>query len=468
MARFSPVEAETLSGGYWYPQRPVGVNLEDFRIDSRQLSPGSTFVALVGTRSDGHQFVEAAAQAGAAVALVARPLADCALPQLVVADPLQTLQTLAAAARRAFHGPVIGITGSYGKTTIKEWIGQLLGDDWLRTEGNLNNHIGLPLTLLRLDNARHRGAVIETGINGFGEMERLAGWLRPDLAVITGIGPVHLEGLGSVENIAAEKARLCHAVPVGGKVFLPASCLGYRALRELAATHDLQVSIDEADSSACSMALPSNVTCHNYKWTKGAPPSVTGELRLGTPAAAEPLIFPETSRGMVSNAVLALLVASACGAGCAELASRLGQLRPPRHRGEILERNGCSYFSDCYNANPDAMVDSVERFNAHFTDQPKIYILGGMSELGVESARLHYETGRRLRLPAGAKVFALGPEAGALLEGLRAGGFSGNACVAADLPAVAAAVEGFRGAIFLKGSRRYALENLIPGEAVPC
>jgi UDP-N-acetylmuramoyl-tripeptide--D-alanyl-D-alanine ligase len=213
MPTFAPQILAAWTGGRWtrLPEAP----LTGFSADSRQLRPGQAFVALKTGRRDGHGFLAEAGRAGAVAALVAAAQADAALPQLVVPDPLTALQAIAREHRRSFAGPVIGISGSAGKTSTKDLLARLLGGERggvLATEGNLNNHLGVPLTLLRLDPRAHAFAVIEAGISAPGEMAALAAMIEPDAAVITLVAPAHLEALGGIEGVAREKALLPAAV----------------------------------------------------------------------------------------------------------------------------------------------------------------------------------------------------------------------------------------------------------------
>ncbi|MGH8175218.1 MAG: UDP-N-acetylmuramoyl-tripeptide--D-alanyl-D-alanine ligase [Steroidobacter sp.] len=184
--------------------------------DTRTLQPGALFVALGGPNFDGHEFVAAALDRGAVAALVDRPL-SAELPQVVVADPLAALSAFAREWRRQFRIPVVGVTGSNGKTTTKELIGSILSrvGPTLVTRGNLNNHIGVPLTLLDL-NATHRYAVIEMGANHQGEIAHLANIAEPTVGIVTNAGAAHLEGFGSLEGVAAGKGEMLRALPIEG------------------------------------------------------------------------------------------------------------------------------------------------------------------------------------------------------------------------------------------------------------
>src|ERR1022692_1161337 len=224
MPAFDADSLAAWTGGRWSGRpasEPTG-----FSVDSRRLSPGQAFVALRTGRRDGHDFLGAALEAGAAAAIVARACPKVALAQLVVDDPLGALQAVAREHRRRFQGTVAGITGSAGKTSTKELLALLLGGEdagVLATESNLNNQIGVALTLTRLDPARHRCAVVEAGISAPGEMRALAAMIDPDVALVTLVGPAHLAGLGGLDSVAREKAVLAGSIRKGGFCVFPSS-----------------------------------------------------------------------------------------------------------------------------------------------------------------------------------------------------------------------------------------------------
>ena len=232
---FSPEQLAAWSGGRW--TRPPVRPLTGFHFDSRQVGEGMVFVAIRTPQRDGHAFLDADAQAGAAAALVAVADASLALPQLVVNDPLSAWQAIAREHRRSFGGAVVGISGSAGKTSTKDLLALLLGGascGVVATEGNFNNHLGVPLTLTRIDPAHHRWAVVEAGISASGEMPPLADMIRPDIAIITLVAPAHTEALGGLEGVAREKALLPAATRTGGLAVFPHSALAHAAFRELA------------------------------------------------------------------------------------------------------------------------------------------------------------------------------------------------------------------------------------------
>jgi UDP-N-acetylmuramoyl-tripeptide--D-alanyl-D-alanine ligase len=428
---------------------------------------GETFVALRGESADGHDHLVSAMKRGAVAALVERPRAEASLPQLIAKDSLCALQRIATAARGEFTGPVVGVTGSFGKTTVREMLGCALGGGWYRTRENFNNHIGLPLSLLELVVVEGaEGAVLEAGINRAGEMELLAGILQPDHAVITGVGPAHLEQLGDLDGVAREKARLAAAVPAGGIVVLPLELLRYAPFREAVAGKRAIALADEKEE--IPSGLPGSVAIYHYNWTDDSGPE-EGVLTMETPSFRGRLRFAAGSRGMVRNLALVTAMAGALGREADAIREGLAAWQPFRQRGEVRELGKRSYYVDCYNANPASMIDSMERFTRRFADRRHFYVLGGMEELGPAAADWHRDTARRLPLVPGHPVALVGEAAAWYREGLaqRTDG-PWRPRVVDDVDDLGADLDNFEGAVFLKGSRRHALERLLPEEARSC
>lgn len=457
MPLFDPKTLAADCGGTWHgipPAPPTG-----FGMDTRTLAPGEIFVALTTGRRDGHDFLGEAAARGAAAALVSRRLPASPLPQLVVADTLVALQALARAQRARFAGPVVGVTGSAGKTSTKDLLAVLLGgrDDVVATEGNLNNHIGVPLTLLRLDPARHRAAVVEAGISGPGEMDLLGALIRPDVALITLVGPAHLDRLGSIEGVAREKARLAAHLRQGGAAVFPASCCAHDAFRGIPSAMLVATPADFALGSLPprARAIPF-VARHDDRGT---------QLCLTWNGSVEEFDFRRVSGGMAANAALALAAALHLGVSAEQLRARIGTWRPAALRGEVVSRGASTFYLDCYNANPASMLDALEAFAGLApAAEPRLFVVGCMEELGGAAAALHRGTGERWPLRAGDRLIVFGTHAEDLAAGVRAVHADAEVLVNPDRALAAQALRAFRGAVFLKGSRRYALETLLDGE----
>ncbi|NDV63297.1 hypothetical protein G0Q06_12600 [Puniceicoccales bacterium CK1056] len=468
MAILDPAEAATIAHGAWAEGHPSSP-LTTFAIDTRVLEPGQSFVALKTDRQDGHDFLQHACDNGALCAIVSKPDHSVKLPQMVVEDPLHSLHSLARNWRQRFTLPVVGITGSYGKTTVKELLGTVMGSQWFRTYANLNNTLGVPLTLLELDSHHDAGAIVEAGINDVGEMELLADLIDPELAIITAVGPAHLERLGDLEGVAQEKSFLAKGVRPGGRVILPVSLLQYQAFREIPDSIQIHaISVGDEEIPAGLEEL-NNVILYHYNWTEDEKSRGMGHLTTDGSMPLGSFSFMAGSPGMVTN--LALVVHTALYFGVPEgtLQACLESWRPFLHRGEVFSHNKLRLYVDCYNANPGSMLDSVSRFKNLFADHPQLYVLGSMNELGKDSMQWHRDTARKLGLPANSNIYLLGDGAEWMRQGLQESGLPDDAIHIMDnLDELRRVIHTFTGAVFLKGSRSYGLESLVPEGAKPC
>jgi UDP-N-acetylmuramoyl-tripeptide--D-alanyl-D-alanine ligase len=466
MPVFSPGQLAIWSRGRWTFAPATAIT--GFSTDTRTLRPGQLFVALKTNRRDGHEYLGAAQAAGAAGAVVSRANPALPLPQLVVADPLGAFQLIAREHRRLFSGLVIGVSGSVGKTSTKDLVAWVLGGEptVLATEGNLNNHLGVPLTLTRLDPAQHRFAVIEAGVSAPGEMRPLAGMIEPDLAIITLVAPAHLLELGDAEGVAREKAALPAAVRAAGIAIFPRPCLQFEAFRDL----DVRMMVVEP----AEVVRPSEPPKDKVYFAVTQRDNTTAlAIAYGPPP---PLTFTmqRVSTGMAQNAVLAVCTALWLGVAPRVIQQRLTTWRPAQWRGELRREGGRLLYLDCYNANPISMADALDNFASLApADQPRAYVLGCMEELGPRAGDYHRRLGRSLHLRPGDRLFILGDQAAALRDGLLENGNAADQIeVVAGLAPVAAFLSGFRGAVFLKGSRRYQLERALaagaPQETVAC
>lgn len=480
MPEFSPSSLASWAGGRW-TTLPVAP-LAGFNQDTRALTPGQVFVALKTEKRDGHDFLAEAQAKGAAAAVVDREIAGCPLPQLVTADALTAFQRIAAAHRASFKGTVIGVTGSAGKTSTKDLVAILLGEGGpasagpsagensggpaeagptargaassrvLKTEGNLNNFLGVPLTLTKLDAAGHTHAVIEAGINMPGEMVTLAEMISPDHAIVTLVGPAHLEKLGSLQGVADEKVQLLTHVRRGGLQVFPVSCWPYEPFQWLANPLVL-VPANEAMVQVRGQTIIFTVL-HRPDRT---------EVTLG---AKRTFILRRVSSGMAQNAALALALASELGVDDATLQQRLSTWAPSKWRGEMRRAGQAEVYCDFYNANPASMQDAIAAFAGLASPElSRLYVLGGMEELGAQAAEFHQQLGRTILLRPGDFLFAIGDHAAALREGLLENGNDpAQVQVVADLAPVRQRLANFKGVAFLKGSRRYQLEKVLSAE----
>jgi UDP-N-acetylmuramoyl-tripeptide--D-alanyl-D-alanine ligase len=353
-----------------------------YSIDSRTLHPGDLFFAITGERFDGHDYVKMALEKGAVAAIVQAGRVLDADPQrlLTVDDTLKALQSLGAAARRLWGKPLLAVTGSAGKTTTKDILAHLLGTRFrvMKTTGNLNNHIGLPLQLLRLE-AEHDIAVVEMGMNHLGEIRALGQLAHHDLAVVTAVAPVHLEFFNSLAEIARAKYEIIETLHSGGVAVLNADddyvCQFGRDFKGKVVTFGLRRA---ADVSAQNVRL------------KGADGSsfdlVAGSIR-------EHVSLPLVGEHNIYNALAASAAALQRGVAPSDVTLALAAIQPGDKRGQVLELAGATVINDCYNSNPralDAMIDTLASMPA----QRRILVAGEMLELGPTGEALHRDCGR--------------------------------------------------------------------------
>jgi UDP-N-acetylmuramoyl-tripeptide--D-alanyl-D-alanine ligase len=466
MPEFSAQLLAEWTGGRW-TALPVST-LSGFTVDTRQLRSGQVFVALKTEKRDGHDFLSEAERAQASAAIVAAPNEALALPQLVVRNPLAAFQAIAREHRRAFAGPVVGISGSAGKTSTKDLLALLLGGGSCgvhATEGNLNNHIGVPLTLTRLDPAAHKFAVVEAGISSPNEMVTLAGMILPDVSIITLIAAAHTEELGSIEGVAREKAVLAAATLPGGVSIFSRHTADFPSFRELAGR---KLIVERAEV----VRPPDSPRDKVYYAVSHRGEKTAVSLAYGPPP---PVVFAfrRVSDGMAQNAALAICAALCLGVSRDAIQARLSDWAAAELRGEIRREDGRLLYLDCYNANPASMADAVAAFHALVSPgEARLYVIGCMEELGAEAAAHHRELGRSLQLGTADRLFVIGSHAHEVCAGvLEHGDLTRNLQVVSSLEPVAAAFAEWRGPVFVKGSRRYELERILETQAsasLPC
>jgi UDP-N-acetylmuramoyl-tripeptide--D-alanyl-D-alanine ligase len=382
-------------------------------IDSRTLASGDLFFAIPGERFDGHDFLNQVLAMGASAAVVQRPVA-CSLPQVQVADVRRALGQLAAAWRDRFDGRVIGVTGSNGKTTAKEMIATVLATDGsvLKTQGNLNNDLGVPLTLLKL-RPEHRYAVIEMGANHGGEIAYVAGLAKPHVGLITNAGSAHLEGFGSVEGVARAKGEMITSLPVDG------------------------VSLLNADDRFFSywQALAQGRRVISFGFSEGAAVQGLAEsIRIGTGEQGFRTGFDFVYQGVrheatigvagqhnVANALAAIAAGLALGLGMDRIIQGLRGVAPVSGRMQPLRADcGSLVINDTYNANPSSFKAALDVVR-QLPGEPWV-ALGAFGELGETSAELHADIGRQARDMGVARLFATGPNADKTVQTFGAGG----------------------------------------------
>jgi len=353
-----------------------------YSIDSRTLNPGDLFIAIAGERFDGHNYVQAALDKGAVGAIVeaGKQVPGDPLRLLQVEDTLKALQLLGAAARRLWGKPLVAVTGSAGKTTTKEILAHILSTRFrvLKSSGNLNNHIGLPLQLLKLE-AEHDLAVVEMGMNHAGEIRALGELAHHDMAVVTAVAPVHLEFFESLKDIARAKYEIIETLHPGGVAVLNADddyvCQFGRDFKGKVVRFGIKRS---ADVSAQKIKL------------NGAEGS-TFELVVGS--VGEPVTFPLVGEHNIYNALAAAAAAMERGISPSQAAAALSSVVPPDKRGQVLNLHGATIINDSYNSNPralQAMIDTLASMKA----ERRILVVGEMLELGPTAEALHRECGK--------------------------------------------------------------------------
>jgi len=424
--------------------RAPGQAISGWSIDSRTIAPGDLFFALRGPQFDGHDYTEAALAHGAVGAVVDR---DLRLPgQLVVADTLAALQNLAAWARCRWGGRVVGVTGSAGKTTTKDVIAHLLAVEMAvgKTIGNLNNHFGLPLSILRLPD-QSRAAVVEMGMNHAGEIRALARIARPDIGVVTNVGYAHVEAFGSIEGVALAKRELIEELPPQGVAVLNADD---RLVAEFGKVHRGRVVTfglaENADVRAENIEFGSDGVCFRCRGAQFESPLV--------------------GRHGLSNLLAGIAVAVVFGIAPERLRDAVRSLAPGKMRGERLEHNGVMIWNDSYNSNPEAaraMLDVLRETPA----RRRIAVLGEMLELGQSTEPLHREVGKYAAMEGIDVLIGIRGAARFMVEEAVTAGLSDDAAFFFEDPAVAG--DFLRGilqtgdAVLFKGSRGVKVERAL-------
>jgi len=363
--------------------------------DTRTIEPGALFVALSGPNFDGHDHLDAAQAAGAAAALVSKPPKaghTTTLPCVLVDDTLNALGQLAAAWRRQCALPTVAITGSNGKTSVKEMLATILGaaGPTLYTHGNLNNHIGLPLTLLRIS-PEHRYAVVEMGANHPGEIAALTAIAAPDVAIVNNAGPAHLEGFGDVAGVARAKAEIWQGLGSNGVAIFNADDTHAPLWRELSAGHQqLGFGIDAAQADVRATDIDGQ------------------HFTLRTPLGSATVNLPLPGRHNILNALAAAAAATALGIDITDIAAGLQQVKPVSGRLKISSAiNGSTLIDDSYNANPASLDAAL----AVLQQRPGLHILvlGDLAELGPDAEQIHQRIGQQARTHGVDALYASGP-----------------------------------------------------------
>ncbi|MDR2029944.1 MAG: hypothetical protein LBP65_00565 [Puniceicoccales bacterium] len=445
---------DEIADGHWLTEPPPSP-IFGAAIDSRKILPGQLFVAIRTDHDDGHRHLEMALRAGASAALVSSPQPHIPIPQLCVANPVIALRRIAAAHRSSFDCPVIAVAGSYGKTTAKELMATLLGRErCCATEDNLNNTLGVPLTLLNIRPDVHRHAVIEVGISEPGEMEIIAPVVRPRHVIFTGISHKHEKFFSSQRQLLEEKLHIAAWVnELDGTFVTPASMAGDPALLPLRSR--MVCTMDRSRPWPISPAIP-----HFAFFRKNC------SIAIRQPGGSTLRHFhlPRPSDGFAQSFALCYAMATLLGISDDTVAERLLLWRWPRLRGQILcdPVKGCSYYLDCYNSDVCTLEDASQSFARMFPKSPRLLVIGAMAELGNASDALHWEAGMSLAFLPSDKFFFIGNEVLPLRSALLARHVPRTDAIFFDSKEeLGQALASFRGAVFIKGSRCHALETLI-------
>jgi UDP-N-acetylmuramoyl-tripeptide--D-alanyl-D-alanine ligase len=392
------------------------VVVRDVTTDSRVVSEGALFVALAGERADGHAHVGGAATAGAAAALVDREL-DAPVPLVVVDDVPAALRVLAAEVRRRVAPTTVAITGSVGKTTVKDLTAAALAGQrrTIAATGSFNNELGVPLTLLRLDEDSEL-LVTEIGARHVGDIATLAPLAAPDVAVVTAVAGVHLEVFGTIEAVARAKAELVESLGPDGTAVLNVADPRVAAMRDRApATISVAVDDPSADVHAVDVRLD--------RLARPRATAVTPWGRVG-------FELPIAGRHHVANALLALAVAGHLGLDIERAAASLGDAPVSRWRGEVADAGGVTVLNDAYNANPTSVAAALETLVAVERTGRTWAVLGVMAEIGPDHDAEHHTIGRRSVEVGVDELVVVGADAERMADGALDGGADPTAVTA--------------------------------------
>ncbi|MBQ7091948.1 MAG: UDP-N-acetylmuramoyl-tripeptide--D-alanyl-D-alanine ligase [Clostridia bacterium] len=397
--------AEITGGEYYGPAEMLNTKINGITIDSRAVQPGCLFVPIVGERFDGHNFITSAVEKGA-IASFTHNEGEWNCPVIRVGSTEEAFRAISGAYRARFDIPVIGVTGSVGKTTTKELIASVLSQrfDTLKNQGNLNNQTGVPLTLFRLTE-NHGAAVVEMGTNHFGEIGALADIVRPTIGVITNIGESHIEYLGSRDGILREKSDVFKNIGAEGRAI-----------------------VNGDDDKLCTLrGKVNNLTTYGFgvendiraedvmdKGLEGSEfTAVYGDKSLR-------LTVPAPGRHMIMNAMCAMAVGLALGMSQEEIAAGVAAYVPAAGRMDIIKGRSITLLSDAYNASPTSMKGSIDI--ACKAEGRSVLILGDMLELGDNAPEYHYQVGRHAAAAGADLLISIGELSREINRGAAEGG----------------------------------------------
>lgn len=446
------------TGGYWKGGVPSTV--EGLFFDTRIIEPKSLFIALSYGDRDGHDFAEVAAKRGASACMVEKSLA-VRIPQLIVEDSLQALANIARTIRDGFKNPVIGITGSCGKTSTKAMLEKVLGSEQTHvTKGNWNNCLGVSMSLAELIDEDYAFSVIEAGVSERSEMSVLSSIIRPNVCVFTNIAEAHLEGFGTVDLIAEEKSKLLESANEGALVVAPKTVLDRSVFENYR-----QDAVAIVKGSAEKISPFKNI--YGYEWTGLDHYSAKVTLWCGDQKYEYRLA--SLSEGIIQNSVLAVVTAMEMNIAIDRIIEGIESWKPVSGRGTIipLDQSDKGFiYQDSYNANPASMLDSLRAFELVSKDlEQRLYILGIMNELGENASAFHESVTETLKPRKGDRLIFIGDSelTEAYKKGAKSAGWDDSMLESFwAIELCKLDLSQFTGAIFLKGSRSCQLEALIP------
>lgn len=364
--------------GVLYGDRRDGVEASCVVIDSRKAEPDGIFIATRGERADGHDFIPQVAAKGALGVVCEKEPKDCEIPYILVEDSFKALKDIAEFYRLQLSIPVVGITGSVGKTSTKEMVASVLSEGFctLKTEGNFNNEVGLPLTVLRI-RENHEAAVLEMGISDFGEMHRLSKIARPDICVMTNIGQCHLENLGSREGILKAKSEIFDYMNPEGHIFVNGDDDMLLRIKKKGSREPVHFGRN-----------PSNEVYASDVMNKGLLGS-HAVIHMGLEVF--PVDIPLPGLHMVNNALAAAAVGKCLGLTREQIREGIWKVEAVGGRSHVISLPAYTVIDDCYNANPVSMKAAIDLLTMALGR--KAAILGDMFELGEKEKELHGEVG---------------------------------------------------------------------------
>jgi UDP-N-acetylmuramoyl-tripeptide--D-alanyl-D-alanine ligase len=416
-------------------------------IDTRTLQPGDLYLAIKGERFDGNEFVEQAAQKGAVAAVVRQGIA-ADIATIPVADTHLALAELAGAWRKKANAKVIGVTGSNGKTTVKEMIAAVLAAEGevLYTKGNLNNDIGVPLTLLRLAE-QHRYAVIEMGANHPGEIAYTAAYAKPDVAVITNAGPAHIEGFGSIEGVARAKGELFEALKPDGVAIINRDDAYFDYWQSVTSPRRIISFGLNGNSEVTATGIKTEIRDHRFATS----------FILSTPQGSQPCRLQMAGRHNVVNALAAAGAGLALGLSPERIVQALQTVKPVTGRLQpLVGRKGNIVIDDTYNANAGSLKAGLDVLTG--IGQKPWVVLGAFAELGPESLSMHREMGALIKSSGVVRLLATGSDARASVDVFG----KGASFYETQEDLIAALENELTGdeTILIKGSRMRRMENV--------